>query len=61
VEPAKLRAHLVGQRVVPEISRSQLWRILHEQGIRFTHRKTWKASPDPDFEAKRAAGSGNGL
>lgn len=22
-------------------------------GIRFTHHKTWKASPDPDFEAKK--------
>ena len=49
----KLRAHLVARRVVPTISRSQLWRILQEQGIRFTHHKTWKASPDPDFEAKK--------
>lgn len=49
----KLRAHLIARRVVPAISRSQLWRILHEQGIRFTHHKTWKASPDPDFEAKK--------
>ena len=43
----KLRAHLVRTRVVPAISRSQLWRILHEAGVRFTHHKTWKASPDP--------------
>ena len=35
----KLRAHLIARRVVPTISRSQLWRILHEQGIRFTHHK----------------------
>jgi len=49
----KLRAHLIARRVVPTISRSQLWRILHELGIRFTHHKTWKASPDPDFEAKK--------
>ena len=49
----KLRAHLVACKVVPTISRSQLWRILHERGIRFTHHKTWKASPDPDFEAKK--------
>jgi transposase len=49
----KLRAHLIGQRVVPSISASQLWRILHAQGIRFVHHKTWKASPDPDFEAKK--------
>jgi len=50
---AKLRAHLVRERVVPAISASQLWRILRERGIRFQHHKTWKASPDPDFEAKK--------
>jgi len=50
---SKLRAHLLASRVVPAISRSQLWRILREQGIRFTHHKTWKVSPDPDFEAKK--------
>jgi transposase len=49
----KLRGHLVRSRVVPTISRSQLWRILHEAGIRFTHHKTWKASPDPEFETKK--------
>jgi transposase len=49
----KLRDRLVRERVVPAISRSQLWRILHEHGIRFQHHKTWKASPDPDFEAKK--------
>ena len=47
----KLRAHLLRHRVVPAISRSQLWRILHDQGIRFTQHKTWKASPDPEFHA----------
>ena len=49
----KLRAHLVRTRVVAAISRSQLWRILHEAGVRFTHHKTWKASPDPEFETKK--------
>jgi transposase len=49
----KLRAHLVRTRVVPAISRSQLWRILHEAGVRFTHHTTWKASPDPEFETKK--------
>ena len=50
---AKLRAHLLRARVVPTISRSQLWRILGEHGIGFLHHKTWKTSPDPDFEAKK--------
>ena len=49
----KLRAHLLAERVVPTISPSQLWRILRERGIGFQHHKTWKASPDPDFEAKK--------
>lgn len=49
----KLRTHLLRRRVVPAISASQLWRILREHGIRFLHHKTWKASPDPDFEAKK--------
>ncbi len=49
----KLRAHLLRERVVPAISPSQLWRVLHERGIRFLHHKTWKASPDPDFETKK--------
>ena len=42
-----------GAGIVPAISRSQLWRILHEAGIRFQHHKTWKTSPDPEFEAKK--------
>jgi transposase len=50
---AKLRAHLLRRRVVPAVSRSQLWRILHERGIRLTHHKSWEASPDPGFEAMR--------
>jgi transposase len=49
----KLHHYLLRERIVPAISRSQLWRILHEHGIRFLHHKTWKASPDPDFEAKK--------
>lgn len=49
----KLREHVVRRRIVPTISRSQLWRVLHEAGIRFQHHKTWKSSPDPEFEAKK--------
>ncbi len=49
----KLRDHLLRTRVVPTISGSQLRRILREHGIRFLHHKTPKASPDPDFEAKK--------
>lgn len=49
----KLRAYVVRAGIVPGISRSQLWRVLREAGIRFQHHKTWKTSPDPEFEAKK--------
>ena len=49
----KLRAYVVRAGIVLAISRSQLWRVLHEAGIRFQHHKTWKTSPDPEFEAKK--------
>lgn len=49
----KLRAYVVRAGIVPAISRSQLWRVLREAGIRFQHHKTWKTSPDPEFEAKK--------
>ena len=49
----KLQDYVIRTRIVPAISRSQLWRVLHEAGIRFTHHKTWKTSPDPEFEAKK--------
>lgn len=49
----KLRAHLVRTRIVPAISRSQLWRILHEAGVRFVHHKTWKSSPTPSSRRRR--------
>ena len=49
----KLRAHVVGAGIVATISASQLRRILREAGIRFQHHKTWKASPDLEFEAKK--------
>jgi transposase len=49
----KLQAHVVRTKIVPTISRSQLWRVLRAAGIRFQHHKTWKTSPDPEFEAKK--------
>ena len=35
----KLRDYVVRAGTVPTISRSQLWRVLHEAGIRFQHHK----------------------
>lgn len=50
---SKLRAYVVQAGIVPTISASQLRRVLREAGVSFQHHKTWKASPDPDFEAKK--------
>lgn len=50
---AKLRDHLVDAGVVETISLEGLRGILAAFGITFQATKTWKASPDPDFEAKK--------
>lgn len=50
---AKLRDHLVETGVVAELSLEGLRAILAEYGITFQATKTWKASPDPDYEAKK--------
>jgi diguanylate cyclase (GGDEF)-like protein len=50
---SRLHDHLVRRRIVPAISHSQLWRILNGADLRLQYRRTWNASPDPDFKAKR--------
>jgi transposase len=47
----RLAAHL-GERGVCEISPAHLGRVLGESGLSFQRTRTWKASPDPDYEAK---------
>ena len=39
---------------VAEISPAHLGRVLAEAGLSFQRTRTWKASPDPDYEAKAA-------
>jgi len=46
----KLSEHLTGQGI--EISRSHLARLLNAAGLSFQRTRSWKASPDPDYEAK---------
>jgi transposase len=48
----KLRDHLVEEEIVDSIAVETLRRVLAERGISFQRTKTWKQSPDPDFEAK---------
>ena len=48
----RLAAHLGGQGI--EISTAHLGRVLAEAGLSFQRTRSWKASPDPDYEAKAA-------
>jgi len=49
----KLADHLVRKGVVDDISHEGLRSLLREEGVSFQALKTWKASNDPDFEAKK--------
>lgn len=50
----KLRDYLIRTRVVPAISTERLREILAEEKISIQRTKSWKRSPDPDFDAKAA-------
>ena len=50
---AKLSEHLAGEGI--SVSAAQLARILVEAGLSFQRTRSWKASPDPDYEARAAA------
>ncbi|MGA2007147.1 MAG: IS630 family transposase [Solirubrobacteraceae bacterium] len=49
----RLAAHLAEERIVA-ISPAHLGRVLAEANLSFQRTRTWKASPDPDYEAKAA-------
>jgi len=49
---SKLSAYLRGQAI--EVSPAQLGRILARNGISLQRTRSWKQSPDPDYEAKAA-------
>lgn len=46
----RLAAYLRSERI--EISPGHLGRVLAEAGLSFQRTRSWKASPDPDYEAK---------
>jgi len=50
---AKLADFLVAEGVVDDISHEGLRSVLREEGVSFQALKTFKASNDPDFEAKK--------
>jgi transposase len=51
---AKLRDYLLRSKVVPAISKERLREILAEEKVSIQRTKSWKRSPDPDFDAKAA-------
>jgi transposase len=48
----RLSAYLAEQGLV--ISPVHLWRLLEQAGLSFQRTRSWKASPDPDYETKAA-------
>jgi transposase len=51
---AKLADFLVAEGVVEDISHEGLRALLREEGVTFQRLKTWKASKDPRYQAKKA-------
>ena len=49
----RLAAHLAAEQIV-SVSPAHLARLLADAGLSFQRTRTWKASPDPDYEAKAA-------
>src|SRR5229473_1371156 len=51
---SKLADFLVAEGVVDDISHEGLRALLREEGVTFQRLKTWKASKDPQYAAKKA-------
>jgi transposase len=51
---SKLAEFLVAEGVVDDISHEGLRALLREEGVTFQRLKTWKASTDPHYAAKKA-------
>ena len=52
---AKLQIYLLKKGLFPEVSNEWIRRLLKREGVSIQHTKTWKESPDPDFEVKKTA------
>jgi transposase len=50
----RLRRYLIRRRIVPQISVEGLRQVLRAAGVSWQRTRTWKASPDPCYEAKAA-------
>lgn len=54
---SKLRAYCLKEGLIPPISGEWVRRLLRREGVSYQHTKTWKASPDPEFEVKKTVSS----
>lgn len=53
---AKLRSYLVSKLgIFPDYTGEWIRRLLRREGVSFQRTKTWKESPDPEFEVKKTA------
>jgi hypothetical protein len=50
---AKLSAYCRGKGILPEITDEWVRRLLRREGLSAQRTKTWKKSPDPEFEVKK--------
>jgi transposase len=54
---SKLRAYCLKEGLIPPISDEWVRRLLRREGISSQQTKTWKQSPDPEFEVKKTPSS----
>lgn len=52
---AKLHDYCKEKELLPSCSDEWVRRLLRREGITYQRTKTWKKSPDPDFEVKKTA------
>lgn len=54
---AKLAVYCRKEGLIPPITDEWVRRLLRREGLSYQHTKTWKQSPDPEFEVKKTASS----
>ena len=54
LQPGRAADFLVAEGVVDDISHEGLRVLLRQEGVTFQRLKTWKASKDPQYAAKKA-------
>ena len=50
---AKLTTYCKREKLLPEVSNEWIRRLLRREGLSLQRTKTWKESPDPEFEKKK--------